>query len=518
MNRLEEIFAGFEERMRNIAVFFPILELNQKTKYPYPPIPLGIAILLFILEDMLRGEKDCTYEKIAYFLQDLINTNFSEKITYETALELTQYLVREALMNRGRPHTFTYLDLETGVERVHKFHLVELEDYQIKDKMVRLKLSSDGLELLFKTKEMYNELQVSITQLYLRQQIQKGVFDGALRSVEELSLAVRNEKNKIKKLEEKIIRDVLQVAREQELEKQMERINEQLDREKKVFTELEQLIDNTMQQLNTGSLTEKEEIAINKVMQIKRKLLDVISEHESLFTDKIRIQKLMNKTIESMIISAFNTKVNFDTDFLRPVVQKNVEMDILKKILDPILPVKRRPFFHPGMVFLEQPLKRGAENTLTEQEIWELEEELIRQEEEKELRQQLEREQDIEAYLLLLLKALLQQERVKISDLLANLNNNDRDKYQELINKMNFYSFLIHLHQLGKIPLLAYWELEAYSLDDLPRVLVKVVGEHPDIHELKAFEVIATEEVIHLPNGYVMSDFIVTRRSKDGMA
>jgi hypothetical protein len=82
--------------------------------------------------------------------------------------------------------------------------------------------------MLFKTKEMYNELQVSITQLYLRQQIQKGVFDGALRSVEELALAVRNEKQKVRELEERIIRDVLQVAREKEIEAQLRRIDEQL--------------------------------------------------------------------------------------------------------------------------------------------------------------------------------------------------------------------------------------------------------------------------------------------------
>ena len=245
-------------------------------------------------------------------------------------------------------------------------------------------MSQEGLELLFKTKEMYNELQVSITQLYLRQQIQRGVFDGALRSVEELSLAVKNEKNRIKALEEKIIRDVLQVAREQELEKQMNRINEQLEREKRVFDELEELIDFTIQQFRTNVVTEKEELAMNQVMQMKRKLLDIIAEHESLLTDKICMQKLMTHTIESMILSAFNTKVNFETEFLRPVVQQNIAMESLKKIIDPVLPIKRPLFFHPGRVFLAQPLKREAEDTMSEQELWELEEALLRQEEEEE--------------------------------------------------------------------------------------------------------------------------------------
>ncbi len=511
MNWMQEIFEGFEERMRNIVVFFPVLELSRKTKYPYPSAPLGVAVLLYILEDMLRGERDCTYEKVAFFLQDLIEKQFGDKITYELAMEITQYLVREGLMNRGAPHSFTYPDLEGSGEKTHKFHLIELEEYEIKDKIVRLKLSTEGLELLFKTKEMYNELQVSITQLYLRQQIQKGVFDGALRSVEELFLAVKNEKNRIKKLEEKMIRDVLQVARERELEKQMERINEQLDREKTVFMELAELIDHTMEHLNSGNITQKEEVAINKIMLVKRKLLDVISEHESLFTDKIRIQLLMNRSVESMIISAFNTRVNFEKEFLEPVVQKNIGLDVLKMIIDPIMPINRHSFFHPGRAFLEQPLKKEVEDDLTEEELKELEDELLRLDEERELQEQLEREQDMEHYLLLLLKPLTKKKRFKISMLLNNLKESNPEEYQLLINKMGFYPFVIQLHQLGEIPLLAGWELDTYSLDDLPRVLVKVVGEHEDIRALNSFEVAATEEVIHLPNGYVMSDFIIAR-------
>lgn len=513
MNWLKEIVNGFDERMRNIAVFSPILELSQKTKYSYPLAPLGVAAMLYILENMLRGEKDCTYEKIAYFLQDLIVHYYEEKLGYNDALELAYYLVREGLMNQGRPHTYQYPDLETGKEKTFKYHLVELEEYDIKDKMVRLRLSTVGLELLFKTKEVYNELQVSITQLYLRQQIQKGIFDGALRSVEELSLAVRNEKQKIRQLEENIIRDVLQVAREKELEKQLERINEQLNREKKVFQELEELIEHTMQELNTSEITEKEEIAIEKVMKIKRKLLDVIHDHESLFTDKIRVQQLMNHSIESMIITAFNTRVNFETEFLRPVVQKNLGIGVLKKVLDPLFPAKDHKYFHPGRVFLEQPLKKQGEEELSEQELWQLEEEQLRQEEERERQQQLQKEQNLEAYLLLLLKPLVQKEAVKVSEILEQLQQQNPETYQQLTEEMHFYPFLIQLHQMGLIPLLASWEMETFTLDDLPRVLVKVVEAHQDIHSLKAFDVMAEPEIIQLPNGYVMSDFTVVRRT-----
>ena len=154
--------------------------------------------------------------------------------------ELARYLVREKLMNNGKPHEYLYIDIyidiKTGEQKRYKFHLIEIEPegYDIKSKTVTLRLSEHGLDLLFKTKEIYNELQISIAQLYLRQQIQKGVFDGALRSIDELDLAVRKRKQRIQQLERKIIKDVLYVAREDELKKQIDSINEQLESEKSI--------------------------------------------------------------------------------------------------------------------------------------------------------------------------------------------------------------------------------------------------------------------------------------------
>lgn len=464
---LEDMLSGFCERMNNIAVFSPIIELSQKTKYRYNLPTMGIAVMLYILENMLRGEKNCTYEAIAFFLQHIVQRQYNEQLSSEEAVEMANFIVREGLMNNGRPHAFTYPDLEKKTEKTHKFHLVELEEYDIKDRSVRLKLSTAGLEMLFKTKEMYNELQVSITQLYLRQQLQ--------------------------------------------------RINEQLAREKTVFNELQELIDYTMGEYHSGKFTEKEELAVEKIMKIRRKLMDVIHLHESLFTDKIRVQNLMNHSIESMILTAFNTRVNFETEFLFPVVQRNVSMELLKQLLDPVLPVRKPLSFNPGRLFEEQRLK-GQDEEPGEQELPEMAEELQRQEEEKERELQAAKETKIEQYLLLLLTPLIEQEEVTISAVLRSLKENDPIEYEALINHLDFYSFIVQLHQMGQIPMLAGWETETMILDDLPRVLVKIVAQHSDIYNLKAFELVAKDEIIHLPNGYVMSDFSVRRGNPDGVA
>ena len=72
--------------------------------------------MLYIMEDMIRLERDCTYENIARFLQELINSYYGDNLSYQEALDLTYYLVRDGLMNQGRYHSYTYPDWESKEE------------------------------------------------------------------------------------------------------------------------------------------------------------------------------------------------------------------------------------------------------------------------------------------------------------------------------------------------------------------------------------------------------------------
>ncbi len=516
LNRFDDMISGFSERMRMFAAFYPFFALSQKQKQPYPLAPLGLAVMLFILEDMLRADRDCTYDKIATFLQSLIERQYGEILTHEEALDLTHTLVREGLRNSGRPFAFTYPNFEKGSEETYKFDLIEFEDYEVQDKTVRLKLSSVGLELLFKTKELYNELQVSITQLYLRQQILKGVFDDALGTVEDLRLAVNSEKEKIRALEERILRDVLQVAKEQELQRRLASINERLDQEKRVFFELDGLIRDTLEEYHSGKLTEKEAQAVEKITLLQHRMHRVMGEHESLFTDKIRLQHLMNRSVESAILTTFSTRVNFENEFLYPAIHKNWGLDKLKAILDSLLSLRRRAAFHPGRIFERQPVRRLDEQG-EEAVSLEIEEEQLRVEEAKERERLKEKERKLEGYWRLLLNSLKGRDEIGVNDVLKRLEQENPDKFLEVTSDLQFYHFLIQLHQMGVIHVNADREVEKMAMDVLPRMLIQVVRNDPEIQKLGAVELVAKDEIIRLPQGYVMSEFIVRRRKTNGL-
>lgn len=109
---------------------------------------------------------------------------------------------------------------------------------------------------------MVQEMQIPITLLYLRQQIQLGVFDGALQTTEELIFNIRNEQKRMTELIEQITKDVLQITREQEFEKMLTRYEERRKQEDKQFREIKQLITYTIQEYNDQELTSKWSIIV----------------------------------------------------------------------------------------------------------------------------------------------------------------------------------------------------------------------------------------------------------------
>lgn len=60
-------------------------------------------------------------------------------------------------------------------------------------------LDDGGLELVFATKEYFSEFQLSISQLVLRKQLEKGEFSGALRQIDEMRISVNTIRDKMQK-------------------------------------------------------------------------------------------------------------------------------------------------------------------------------------------------------------------------------------------------------------------------------------------------------------------------------
>ncbi|MNW47140.1 hypothetical protein D3C74_244620 [compost metagenome] len=509
---LERILQGFDERMRNIAVFSSIINLQEKTRYSeYSNESAGLATLLFILDNMLSNTPTTT-ESLTMFLQTLLSERCDIHLSIEQASEYRLVLVREFLRNDGAPHKFSYYSFETKSDEVYAFHLIEYDNLSIselKEDRSNIKLTDKGLEFLFKTKEMYNELQISITQLYFKQQMQKGLFNEALKAAIDMIGLIQSEKSKMRSLRSDIMRDALGVSKRQELEQRLSSAHDKMEREREMFRSLKGLVDEKLTSYYNGELTEKEEKGLDLIHEIHRKIQDAMSIHESLFEEKQRLQYAMTNALESLILHAFSVKLNFEREVLQEVVRTGANLDALKQIINPLMPLRIPSYFNPAVIFSEQ--KRQVRKQEREIEVPVVDEDLILQIEMEEKEKERLRLERISRYLRIVLLPLLENDKIHISTVLDNLKEENEKFYQEITNQSHFCSFLVDLHQSDYNKFDRIKQEIQVHLPTLSRCLAQLVDEYPDLQPLGHFSFRPTDNIITFDNGFKLSDFVVER-------
>jgi hypothetical protein len=168
-------FIGFDERMSSLMSMWPLYGLTAKnTLIGYSGFELGVCLLLFVMEKML-GYEICTYEDARDFLGGLLPLFADEPVSSEQAETVVEKLLNE-LSNYGKPFQYEYRSPD-GVTRQVKFRLLEQEPYSLPGRdTVKLRLTPIGLDILFKSREIYQDLRFSVMQFYLDQQIRRGTM------------------------------------------------------------------------------------------------------------------------------------------------------------------------------------------------------------------------------------------------------------------------------------------------------------------------------------------------------
>lgn len=501
---MKSILTGFSERMKNFAIFQPLFDLSNSRKYSeYDPVALGFAILLLILENMLIGREPCDHQRIGHFLRRVVEDNYRHRLSEEEALEMA-YFFLDALRNGGRPFNYTFQDLENGQQSRYKFALIETAAYEIHGKM-SFKLTSTGLDLLFKTKEIYKELRITISQLYLRQQIEKGVFQEALRTVDDLYVQVREIHAKLERMKQRVMRNVAEFSLSAYISL-MEEVYAQLHREKEVFNSLVKLLQETQESYFYRELNEREKQSLDQLMAVSRGLDQVINEHNRLFTHKLETSALLEEAMLDSLANTFRTKINFEQEFIDQIIEQNADLETLRQLVQPLLRPRVNQSFNIMRVFEAQPLPREEEEP---QESWLPPDEVYLQqlaEREKAIKQQ--RDERYLRYLEMILLPALTCDQYSLSEILENLPSRD---YAQTVAEVEFYIFLVQLHQLGEITLTIDSEMKNKLMDtetgNLPFLLFKTLEQHPALSDAGTLEIIALETEIALANGGTVSDY-----------
>lgn len=161
----------FSERMQRILLMAPLYHLGRRqfsmrNGKTLSGMELGLMTLLFFFEEMLAGKRDAGIRRLARFLQEA--THFS---LYESDAEyekLAREIVAEFRPLTGKRNEVRFFDCEKQTEATAQYSYLKADKADLQSNEQYYVLDEQGLELIFATKEYFNEYQLSINQLILR--------------------------------------------------------------------------------------------------------------------------------------------------------------------------------------------------------------------------------------------------------------------------------------------------------------------------------------------------------------
>lgn len=505
-------------------------------------------------------EEECDIDEIAGFLQEVIYHSYSRHITQDEAKEMAFY-IRDAIAGSGgEVFPYPYKDLETGMDATVPVKLIDTSYYEIK-KTAKYKLTDQGMELLFKTREIYSEFRINVTQLYLKQQIEKGVFTGALQTVNELNLQVRQLRERLEALILNIRQNVLGVDFE-DLKRLFARIQEQFKVERKEFANIKRILNEqrgNIEKISYEDLSEKELKDLSNISNLSERLNITTTEHDRLFKEKLDIIGEYLRMLEFRLRQGISEFIDFEKSIFDVIMSKNLKVDVLHSILSPIITNMGKYKQFNIMKAVDQQIVRieGEE----EQVYIDIEEEI--EQKEKEIKEQVEeRNRKIEYYFEKILERIYNartqqliakepifveatdkeptaremtdkemaieepivgkpaaEEQVVETTLEAVLEGFDDDAYNMASSDFDFYSLVMMLHQNKELDIPEILDVGAklvsgntYNIN-LELLLFRIIERNRQYREIKKLALISpngsSKKVYTFRNDNIITNFIV---------
>lgn len=143
MEHISEIASVICRRNRNLAIeaSFGDNELDN----------IIFAVLVHIMERSLTTNVRCTLEDIEDFLAELFK-DYNREINESELRELTRYIVKDILQNKGESFKFKIMDHSDLTIKSYSVRLIR--DIEDDDGVIYYVLEKQGFDMLFRTKEV----------------------------------------------------------------------------------------------------------------------------------------------------------------------------------------------------------------------------------------------------------------------------------------------------------------------------------------------------------------------------
>lgn len=471
----EMIQKDFKERMKRMLLFEPLHELSQKRKSDLNGNPvdmrgLGLFTLLFFYEMKLMREKKTGITEIIELLQfitaDLYVMNDKQ---WETIGRDIVDVFRPA---NGKIKSYPFFNWESKKEETLEFSFIKATDFDVQTNRQYYTLDDDGLELVFATKEYFQEFQLSIHQLMLRKLLEKGEFQGALRQINEMRIDVETIHERLIKLEHEVKRNVVSIETQNRFMQAIDDRNFRLHRENEEFQELQQFVNETKDNYYYQPDQTKEKKAYEYLTQIEKELSIVHGQHRALLNQSFILKREVLQAAEESLYYVGIDTFNFDQDITSRIVSTPLPLESMKGVLMPFLSLKRKKSWSLLSIFA--PHSWAEEEQTTTKNVFAK----VAEEQQKEKYAKI-----VRAFYAEIMRQMLQTFEGQRQWTLAQFIDILKGTNPHFLDQRMFYSFFILCHQRSPLWVENEWD-EEESLHLLDEALEELRGRKLILEEL----------------------------------
>lgn len=494
---VKDIIQGYGERYERLLLFEPLNKLSamQKKDRQQQPIDmrgLGLLTLLYFFEQKIMRNTKAGRRQLADFLYN--STQAYLDLTLDEYIGLAGIIIETFRPGNGKVKSAEFFNFDTGQQQEVSYQYLKANSFNASTNEQFYILDEHGLELVFATKEFYSEFQLSISQLVLRKQLEKGEFKGALRQINEMRVAVEGIEEQLIRIQHDIRRNIISNEVFLRYEKLIEDISFRLKYENEEFDELEKFVNEAKERLHYKDTMKKEIDTYNLVLTISLELEKVHAYHTNLLQKSVELKTIALEAAKEALYYIGVESFNFDIDVTARIISNPLPISSLKPFVVPFLNVHEQKQWSLFAIFDKQ--------NVYEERIEQNIPELLEIDEEK---QKVQNEEMVRVYsivLKLLLQTLANKDDITLEQWFIEMAKDEKTKI--LLESRYVYDFFILLHQRSPIDMEMQQEMkeETYLWSTLLRILN---GQKLEVKELP--------EVLHITERFTIQNMFIKKWS-----
>lgn len=490
---LKDVVKGFGERNKRLAIFVPLFQLKNRRKSSLLPenidwFSLGLLTLLFFFECKLQRQGKKGGQELADYLFNL--TSPVLRIARKDYDLIAQTIIDTFRDPTGRRQTESFYNWETGEKEVFQFAILKTDSFDQEGNRQYFTLAEAGLELIFATKEYFQEFRISIAQLLIRKQLEKGQFASALHEIHEMRVAVQTLRENIQRLGLEIARNIISEETYNKYAQIIEDAHNRLTMENEEFQELYAFAKETQEKINSFNYQEAEEEARLKITQVAWELNQVHQLHQSLLHDILKMKTKALEAARQALFSVGIQRFNFDQEIVSRIVSSPLPLEAVQGLAQPFLTLHKRRTWSLLSVFWPQRLGLGERE----------EESLIYPEGEVENTELFASLQEENFFLLMqeMLQIMGDKSSLTLQEMLPSFSSS-------WLHNRSFYDFWLLLHQRSP--------LGGNEYSDGSPLLTKALS----LLKQEIIQVQEEKEILTLTNRYQLQNMRVTKEKNYGL-